>query len=97
LVPDRDVRAAALRLARRAELEPERRETLVEQLDHELGQGDALRSDRLDTGLGDELRADLDRDEPGDRRRAGEEAADPVDRVVRRPHRELLALSEPAP
>ena len=34
---------------------------------------------------------------PSTRGRADEEPVDPVDRVVRRVHRELVALAEPAP
>ena len=63
-------------VARRAELEAERREPFVEQRDDELRERDALRAQRVDPGLRDELRSDLDGDEPEDRRRAREEAPD---------------------
>ena len=81
---DRHVTAAVLRVARCAEREPERREALVVQRDDELGQRDALLTERLDPRFSHQLRTDLDGGEPQDRRRPGEEAADARDRVVRR-------------
>ena len=96
-MPERDVPAAPLGLARRAELEPERREPGVMEVDDERGQRDALLAEAVDAGLGDQPGALLHGREPEDRRRPGEEAADSVDRVVLRAHEELLALPEPAP
>ena len=51
---------------------------------------------RLDPRFPHAAPTDLDGGEPEDRRRPGEEAADARGRVVGGPHRELVALAEPA-
>ena len=95
-VAERDVRAAARRVARGRELEPERREPRVVQRDDPLGQRDRLRVQRGDAGLGGEPHPSSTAARP---RIGGVPARkrriDGLGVVVAL-HRELVALAEPA-
>src|SRR5919109_4763918 len=91
------MRSSLRRLPGAGQAEAERLETVVVQGDRQLREGLGLRGEALDAGFESDLDAGLDGGEAENRRRAGEKALDPVGGLVRRAHRKLIALPEPAP
>ena len=75
-VVERHVAAAQVGVARRGQLDTERGEHLVGDLDGVRRQADRLRPDRVQPGLGDQREHVLERQHPDDRGRAAEEAPD---------------------
>jgi hypothetical protein len=84
------------RVARAGELEAERGQVLVAQVDRELGEGGGLLAQGFDPRFPDQACTLLDGHQSEDRRRAREEAANARVRVVGAVHLELVALAEPA-
>src|SRR5919109_3318863 len=97
VVAQGDVGATPGGLSRGVQTEALRRETLVVQSDCQLREGLRLRGEALDAGFESDLDTGLDGGQAENRRRAGEKALDPLGGLVRRAHRKLIALPEPAP
>ncbi|CAB4901157.1 unannotated protein [freshwater metagenome] len=76
--------------------QPQLRQPLVGQGHQQVGERAALGGDGGDPRLGGQRDADLDRRGGQHRRGADGEPLDPVDRLVGRPHVELVAGAEPA-
>ena len=91
-----DVRPAARGIARRGEAETQRGQPGVRELDQVAGEAHSLVPQRPDARLGQQAGALGDGGDPGDVGGAGHEPADAGDRVVGRPHGELVLLAEPA-
>ena len=91
-----DVRAAARGVTRRGEAEAQRGQPGVRELDQVAGEPHALVPQRPDARLGQQADALGHGRDPDDVGGAGHEPADAGDRVVGRPHRELVPLAEPA-
>src|SRR2546423_11877578 len=90
------MRTAPFRVMRAAEGEAKRREPRIVESDRVRGEGDSLRTNRLDPGFGRQTGAFFDRCEPEDRRSPEEPAVDLGRGLVARTHLELVALPEPS-
>ena len=84
-------------VARAGKFEAERGEPRIAEVDQVRRERHAFCAQRIDAGRGEQRHAGLDRGKPDDVRRACREPVDRRRRIVDSAHRELIALTEPAP